>query len=662
MQRMDALLLAPRRLARNVAPRFLPVRVVLTLLLAALAWRATVRDAAAQTFSFVSAFTEDVGRPTGLALDTLDGVPYLYVSDHDGGRVFRYNLNDGSRVLIAARGTANGQFLWPDGIAVEPVTHDLYIADRLLHRVTRLTRHGAFVMKWGDTGTLTNRFGHTGAGTAPGQFNGPVGVALDAAGHVYTTEHENHRVQKFRVTQDAGSWNVETLTTWGSGGSGPGQFNTPYGITLDAAGNVWVADGFNSRLQKFSANGELLGQIVVRGPTEPHLVNTWVTVDAAGALYVGITSDPNTGGDIANQRIEKFSPAGVSLGKWGSYGGGTGQFRLPFGIVIHAATNRAYVTDYDNNRIQIFSLGEPTTPPPPALPPPPPPAPAPTAARLVNLSSRQRIVAGDTTRGAIAGFVVAGTTPRPMLVRAVGPGLASFAVTDPLANPRLQIFDAASRITAENDDWNASPEVTAAAERAGAFRLGATSLDAAVMVTLAPGAYTAQVTAATGSGVVLLEVYDVAPSATTDSEKLVNLSTRGFVDTGEGQLVAGFVVSGDAPKRVLVRGIGPALGAFNVNGALVDPVLNVYATGSASPLARNDNWETPQPFGAGQAVATAAEIAAAARAAGAFALSSGSRDASVVLTLAPGSYSAVVSGANNSSGVGLVEVFELPSP
>src|SRR5262249_4883187 len=106
-----------------------------------------------QTFSYVSAYTDDVGKPTGLTLDAIDGVTYLHVSDHDGGRVFRYNVADGSRVQIAHRGTAPGEFLWPDAIAVEPATHDLYIADRQLHRVTRLTRDGAFVMKWGDTGT-----------------------------------------------------------------------------------------------------------------------------------------------------------------------------------------------------------------------------------------------------------------------------------------------------------------------------------------------------------------------------------------------------------------------------------------------------------------------------------------------------------------------------
>ena len=616
--------------------------------------------ARAQTFSFVSAFTEDVGKPTGLALDTIGGVTYLYVSDHDGGRVFKYNLNDGSRVLIAGRGTADGQFLWPDAIAVEPVTHDLYIADRQLHRITRLTNTGAFVMKWGDTGTQVNRFGHPRAGSAAGQFNGPVGIAIDANGFLYTTEHENHRVQKFRVSRAGDAWNVETITTWGSGGSGPGQFNTPYGIAVDAAGNIWVADGFNSRLQRFTPSGQLLSQIVVRGAGEPHLVNTWVTFDPEGNVYAAITSDPNTGGDLANQRIEKFSPAGVSLAKWGARGVGPGQFQLPFGLAIDAATNRAYVTDYDNRRVQVFALGPQGATP--ATPTPTTPAPNTSApSRLANLSSRQRVVV-DGSRTATAGFVITGTSPRPVLVRAVGPGLAPFGVNEIAADPRLQLFDGNSRAIAANDNWGGTTELAAAAERVGAFPLANGSRDAALLATLAPGNYTALASAAGGAGVLLLEIYDASSAPPPAGDRLINVSLRGFVDTGEARLVAGFVIAGSAAKRVLVRGVGPALAAFGVSGVLADPVLQVFASAAASPVAQNDNWDTPQPVSGGGAAApaSATEISAASRAAGAFALAAGSRDAAVVLTLPPGNYTAVLGGAGNGTGEGLVEVFELP--
>lgn len=312
--------------------------------------------AAAQTFTYLSSF-EGVGQPTGLSLDTVNGVTYLYVSDHGGGRVFKFNLATGERTQIGHSGGGDGQFIWPDAIAIEPITHDLYIPDRQLHRVTRITNNGQFVMKWGGDGPITNRFGHAGAGTGPGQFNGPQGAVIDAAGNLYVTEHENHRVQKFRITQSGSAWNVQHLATWGSGGSGVGQFNTPYGITTDAAGDIWVADGFNSRLQKFTPNGDYLSQLIVRGSSEPHLVATWVTFDQAGDLYVSITSDPNTGGVLSNQRIEKFTASGTSLAKWGTYGAEPGNFKLPFGFAIDRATNRAYVADWDNGRVQVFSLG-----------------------------------------------------------------------------------------------------------------------------------------------------------------------------------------------------------------------------------------------------------------------------------------------------------------
>lgn len=624
------------------------------------AGRALHGQSAAPPFSFVSAFTEDVGRPTGIALDTIDGVTFLYVSDHEGGRVFRYNLADGSRVQLARRGNAPGEFLWPDAIAVEPATHDLYIADRQLHRITRLTRDGGFVMKWGDTGTETNRFGLPGAGSARGQFNEPIGVALDSAGNIYTTEHENHRVQKFRVMRTASGWSVETLTTWGSIGSGPGQFGTPYGITVDPMNNVWVADGYNSRLQKFTTNGEFLGQFVVRGATEPHLVVTWVAFDRAGAIYVAVTSDPNPnyGGNPANQRVEKFSPSGVSLGRWGSSGGGPGQFQLPFGIAIRDAINRAYVADHHNRRIQIFALDSAAAPPVNRPPPVPPNA---TLARLVNLSSRQFVGAGDANRAAMVGFVLVGSTERRVLVRAVGPGLAPFGIANPLANPRLQIFDRNGRLVLENDNWSVA-DVGSAAERSPAFPLVAESLDAAVVGTLPPGAYTAHVTAASGSGVALIEVYDVGEARSSVAERLGNLSARGFVEGGEGELAAGFVVSGNSPTRVLVRAVGPGLGAFGVTDVLSNPTLEVYASGSATPLARNDDWETPQLATPHEFVATAGDISTASRAAGAFVLAGGSRDAALVLTLPAGGYTAVVRGAAGETGVALVEVFELPAP
>src|SRR3954470_4044586 len=124
--------------------------------------------ALAQTFNYLSALG-DVGNPTCVSLDVIDGITYLYVSDHNGGRVFKYNLSTGTRVQIGFPGRGDGQFVWPDAIAIEPVTHDLYIPDRQLHRVVRIKNTGEFVMSWGGTGPDTNRFGLAGVADGAGQ-------------------------------------------------------------------------------------------------------------------------------------------------------------------------------------------------------------------------------------------------------------------------------------------------------------------------------------------------------------------------------------------------------------------------------------------------------------------------------------------------------------
>jgi hypothetical protein len=160
-----------------------------------------------------------------------------------------------------------------------------------------------------------------------------------------------------------------------------------------------------------------------------------------------------------------------------------------------------------------------------------------------------------------------------------------------------------------------------------------------------------------GNGTVLVEVYDAStnqPLAT--STRLVNISTRGFVEPGDGALIAGFAVTGNTPKRVLIRGIGPGIAQF-LNGAatLADPSVKVQALGSTAVIAENNDWSTPMSANA----ATAAEIAAASASAGAFPLTAGSRDAAIVVTLAPGSYTAVVTGAGTTTGGALVEVYEL---
>ena len=970
--------------------------------------------------------------PVGLALSTETGVTYLYVADHPRNRVIKFNTATGVvTATFGQLGSGNGDFNAPYGIARDPVSGDFYVSERGNHRISRITSSGAFVMAWGSMGS------------AQGQFNEPVGVTVDAAGDVYVTDHLNHRVQKFRISQTAGVWSAANQGMWGTQGSGTGQFNRPYGITADAAGNIWVADGLNGRVQRFNTSG--IYQSTLGGPgTAPgqFIVATGVGVAPGGDVFVTSTnSNPQDGAlaDVQNQWVSRFTAAGVFTSRFGgTFGQASGQFRLPFSAAV-GSDNRIYIADYYNNRVQIFDLtggGPDTTAPAIAsftsgattatsvtfqinfsesvtgvnsadfaavttggavatigavagsgasytvpvtftgmgtvqlnlnasgtgiidaannaiavgatgpiytIPIPGTDTTAPTVAsftvgtsnatsvnfllnfsesvtgvnatdfatvttggasatigavtgsgvaytipvsytgtgtvrlnlnatgtgiadaasnalaggatgplftigtdgvgtttgtqvigvtpptngtyekndkltfivrfngnvtisggrdddnddgkgkrddddddddddssayftwtavgpngqsvdsgkaqyvsgsgtnaltfslkvhngdmapagillgnvirlddgavirdasgaaldtsrltlpwtqnpltgvifnapkpgngngngnngngnagnngnngngkgkersdRLVNISSRLRVTGGDASRSVVAGFVVTGNASKQVLIRAVGPGLAGFGVRDALGEPVLVLRDATGKTIAENDGWKNHPGISLVGDQVGAFRLNAGSRDAALLVTLAPGSYTAQVTA-NGNGVVLMEIYDTMSGTQLTTEQIVNISTRGFVGTGDDVLVAGFVVTGNTPKRVLIRGLGPALGAFGVPGVLADPILRLYSGGGSNPIAQNDNWETPQPVGS-QVPTTAADITAASTAAGAFPLGAGGKDAAILITLPAGSYSVVVSGVGNGTGAGIVEVYEV---
>ncbi|HVU33354.1 MAG TPA: Ig domain-containing protein [Opitutaceae bacterium] len=272
--------------------------------------------------------------------------------------------------------------------------------------------------------------------------------------------------------------------------------------------------------------------------------------------------------------------------------------------------------------------------------------------RLVDVSSRLHLTAGGTVT---IGFVVTGTAPKPILIRAVGDGLGAFGVTDHVTKPRLTLFDSNSAQIATNAGWAGSADIAAADTATGAFALNPNDTDAAVLATLAPGAYTAQVTAA-GAGTVLLEAYDVDAHEAVPTKQLINVSTRAYVD-GANSIVQGFVVAGDQPKRVLIRAVGASLSQYGVTDAIADASLQVYS--GSTVIAQNDDWGTPQTVVPTQPAANASDIAAAASSVGAFALPSGSKDAAALLTLPPGAYTIVVSGSAAQSGEVLVETYEV---
>lgn len=258
-------------------------------------------------------------------------------------------------------------------------------------------------------------------------------------------------------------------------------------------------------------------------------------------------------------------------------------------------------------------------------------------ARLANISTRGQVgVGADNLFG---GFVVAGG-PKTVLVRAIGPGLAAFGVAGTLADPQLQVFSGATKV-AENDNWLAAD--SASFTQVGAFPLPAGSKDAVVVATLQPGAYTAQISGngSANTGVAILEVYDLGGAG-----QLVNIATRLAVGTGSNAAVAGFVVApGAGTRKLLVRGVGPALAAFGLGGTLPDPKLTVLDAAGGEVAVANANGG-------------ASVLAAAAGQAGAFATTA--TDTAVIVNVAPGSYTAQLAGLSGATaGIALIEVYDV---
>jgi hypothetical protein len=266
--------------------------------------------------------------------------------------------------------------------------------------------------------------------------------------------------------------------------------------------------------------------------------------------------------------------------------------------------------------------------------------------RLANLSVRTQAGTGDQTL--ITGFALSGAGTKSLLVRAVGPTLGAFGLTGVLNDPFVEIAPLNAAKIAENDNWGGTAALKTAFASVGAFALSPdTSKDAALTFSPAAGAYTAKVVGSDGgTGVALVEVYDTGSG---NAPKLTNLSARTQVGTGADVLITGFNVNGNVPKKLLIRAVGPTLGAFGVGGTLADPVLDVRPLGVDTVVATNDDWR-----------GTAA-LKAAFASVGAFAFSAdNSRDAALAIELPPGAYTATVSGKNNTTGVALVEVYELP--
>jgi hypothetical protein len=256
---------------------------------------------------------------------------------------------------------------------------------------------------------------------------------------------------------------------------------------------------------------------------------------------------------------------------------------------------------------------------------------------LTDVSTRLFVQTGSNV--GIGGFIITGSDPKPVILRAIGPSLAQSGVPNVLADPVLELHGPGAFVTITNNNWRETQE----AEIQATGIPPTNDLESAIVATLAPGAYSAIVRGNNNaSGIALVEAYDLDQDALST---LANISTRAFVGTGDNIVIAGFVVGGRGETDDLaLRGIGPSLTAAGVPDALADPTLDLR-DGNGALLVANNDWQDDP--------AQAAELTAAGLA------PTNNLESGITVTLPPGLYTVLLAGRNNGTGVGLVEVYDL---
>jgi hypothetical protein len=254
----------------------------------------------------------------------------------------------------------------------------------------------------------------------------------------------------------------------------------------------------------------------------------------------------------------------------------------------------------------------------------------------------------------IGGLIVQGTEPKMVIIRAIGPELTQYGVPNAMVNPTLELHDSTGALIASNDNWvrtiiggiitnNQVADIRNSGHAPGDGR------ESAIIAELPPGNYTAIVRGVNNTtGVALVEAYDLSPDT---NSILGNISARSFVQTGDNVMIGGFMVQGSQPKRVIVRAIGPSLTQYGVPNVLANPTLELH-DGTGALIASNNNWATTIIGG----IITANQVRDIQTSG--YAPGDG-RESAIIADLPPGNYTAIVRGANATTGVGLVEVYDL---
>ena len=276
--------------------------------------------------------------------------------------------------------------------------------------------------------------------------------------------------------------------------------------------------------------------------------------------------------------------------------------------------------------------GRPTPTPGPSATPTPGPE---TPSRLINISTRMQVGTGSDVL--IGGFIIQGNQLKKVIFRAIGPSLSGSGVTGALQDPKMELYDESGALLDANDNWQQSAD---AGEIIDSTIAPSDPRESAIVARLGPGNYTVVVSGVNNTtGVGLVESYTLDNNAS----HAANIATRGRVGIGQNALIGGFIVGGRPPKRIIVRAIGPSLGASGFTGLLADPLIELR-NGDGQLIGENDDWQSGGQRD--EIIATGIPP-------------NDAREAALIATIPPDNYTAVVRGADGGSGIALVEIYDL---
>ena len=476
-------------------------------------------------------------------------------------------------------------------------------------------------------------------------LNGPQGLAFDRFGNLYEADLGTGNVFKF--TADG------TRSTFASG------LMRPAGLAFNDFGNLLVSENSGNRIDKFTPKGTKSLFLSVNTPygitidnPSLYIANTSSVLKVTGQ---GATPTTTSSGDNSRSvavdsadnvfvssgfgTILKITPSGTKTtfasGLSSPSGMAWDQFPDRGNLFVADRLGGGHIFKFTQLGVRstFASGGSPNFI---AVQPE-------LTGKLLNISTRLRAQTGDNVL--IGGFIITGSVPKKVIIRAIGPSLTAFGIAGALADPVLELHEPGG-VVVTNDNWKSTQQ----AEIQATGIPPKNDLESVIMATLAPvdpsvvgsGNYTVIVRGRNnGTGVALAEGYDLDPAGAAE---LGNISTRGFVDTGDNVMIGGFIVGSPTndSARVLVRAIGPTLVSAGVANPLQDPTLELHDA-SGTTIAFNDNWAD-----AHGAVIQATGIAP-----------KDTRESAILANLTPGPYTAVVRGKGNTTGVALVEVYHL---